>query len=81
MTASKYVLIATVAFLALLSSFSPSANALGEHGSKPANVHFKPNKHAGLFGGNYLAPKKQRRPTGYYRSTLTGKVVYGKPKK
>jgi hypothetical protein len=32
------------------------------------------------FGGKYLAPKKQHRLSGHYRSTLTGQIVYGKPK-
>ena len=37
-------------------------------------------KNESAFGGNYLAPKKKRKPNGYYRSTLTGQTVYGKPK-
>jgi hypothetical protein len=75
--AGKLVLMGVAAAL-LVGGMAPSAYA--KHGSGAPKTHFKFNKHAGLFGGNYLAPKKQKRPTGYYVSTLTGKTVYGKPK-
>jgi len=65
-----------VAAALLLGGLAPSAFA--KHGA--AKTHFKFNKHSGLFGGNYLAPKKQKKPTGYYVSTVTGKTVYGNPK-
>jgi hypothetical protein len=67
-----------VAILALLSGVPQAAYA--KRNTNSPRVHFKMNKHAGLFGGNYLKPKKQKKPTGYYRSTMTGKTVYGKPK-
>jgi hypothetical protein len=74
----KSVLIGVFAVLALFTSLGPSAYAHGKHGSN--SPHFKMKKNMGPFGGKYMAPKKQRGPSGYYRSTLTGKTVYGKPK-
>jgi hypothetical protein len=44
-------------------------------------VHYKIKKNAGPFGGNYMKPRKQKKPTGYYTNSLTGAVVYGTPKK
>lgn len=79
MKASKLILTGTIAVLMLFSGLSQ--NAYAKHGPKPPHVHFKANKHAGVFGGNYMKPKKQKRPAGWYRSTLTGDMVYGKPKK
>ena len=79
MSLGKYVVVGVVVALALFCDLAPSAYA--RRGSNAPKTHFKLNKHAGLFGGNYLAPKKQKGPTGYYRSTLTGKMIYGKPKK
>ncbi len=72
----RFVLMGMVMALMLFSGVAPSA-----HAKKAPKTHFKFNKHSGLFGGNYLAPKKQKKPTGYYQSTVTGKMVYGKPKK
>jgi hypothetical protein len=72
-----YILIATVAVLSLLSTSAPLAYA--RH-SKPPKMHYKIKKNAGPFGGNYMKPKKQKKPTGYYRNSLNGDVVYGKPK-
>ncbi|PWT74623.1 MAG: hypothetical protein C5B46_03750 [Proteobacteria bacterium] len=46
----------------------------------PCGAHYKIKKNAGQFAGNYPKPKKQKKPSGYYRSSLTGQVVYGKPK-
>lgn len=81
MRVSKYVLIAMVAALVLCVGLSQSAFAARTkfaYGSP--HPHYRVKKNDGPFGGKYLGPKKQRRPTGYYRSTLTGQVVYGKPK-
>lgn len=79
MKPSKFILTGTIAVLLLFSGLAQSAYA--RHGSKPPRVHYKIKKNAGVFGGNYMKPKKQKRPTGWYRSTLTGQMVYGKPKK
>ena len=68
MKAGKIVVMG-VAVSLLFCGLAPSAYA--KHGA--AKTHFKFNKHSGLFGGNYLAPKKQKKPTGYYVSTMTGK--------
>jgi len=72
------VLIATVALMSLLAGSAPYAYA--RHGSKPPKAHYKIKKNDGPFGGNYMKPKKQKKPTGYYRNSITGDVVYGKPK-
>jgi hypothetical protein len=78
---SKVLWIVMMASVVLCSGLSPSASAARDkfaYGSP--HPHYKVKKNDGPFGGKYLAPKKQRRPTGYYRSTLTGQMVYGKPK-
>jgi hypothetical protein len=49
--------------------------------SHAPHQNYKLKKNLSPYGGKYLAPKKQRRPSGYYRSTLTGQTVYGKPGK
>jgi len=75
----KYVVIGMVAALALCSSLGQSAYAAhGNSGSSSHKVHFRAKKNNNAFGGKYMAPKKQHRPSGYYRSSLTGKMVYGK---
>ncbi len=79
MRVNKTVMIAAMAIALLFSGFTPSAYA--RHGSKPPRVYYKIKKNAGPFGGNYMKPKKQKKPTGYYRNSLTGEVVYGKPKR
>ncbi len=60
----------------LCAGFSPSAYA--KHGNAP---HFRAKKYAGPFGGINMKPRKQKRRTGYYRSALTGQVMYGRPKR
>jgi hypothetical protein len=72
----KHVLIAVFSLLVLFSGLDQ--NAFAKHG--PKTPHFKVKK-MGPYGGKYMAPKKQHRPSGYYRSTLTGEMVYGKPKR
>ena len=69
------VFAGAVAGLLLLSGAAPSV--YGKHGPKPQR--FKPRKDMGAYGGNYMAPKKQKPPTGYYRNSLTGQMVYGAP--
>ena len=55
-----------------------SAHALfGRHKSNQPSVH-RAKKNASPYA--YLAPKKQKKASGYYRSTLTGELVYGKKK-
>ena len=75
MRMKTWVFAGAVAALLLSNGAGPSAYA--KHAPKPP--HLKVNKNMGPYGGNYMAPKKQKKPTGYYRSTLTGKMVYGKP--
>ena len=75
----KYLLIGVAAAVALFATLNLSAYAFGKSRFSAPKPHYKVKKNDGPFGGKYLAPKKQRRPTGYYRSTLTGKTVYGKP--
>jgi Skp family chaperone for outer membrane proteins len=73
--------IGILAAMALWICFAQNAFAARQqHGLINPKVHFKVKKNQNQFGGKYMAPKKQHRPTGYYRSTLTGKTVYGKPK-
>ena len=74
----KHVLIAVFSLLVLFSGLGQSAYA--KHGPKSPKTHFKMKK-MGSYGGKYMAPKKQHRPNGYYRSTLTGEMVYGKQKR
>ena len=82
MSGMKRVLMGVLAALTLWIGLSQSAwAARGNHGMINPKMHYKSKKNDGAFGGKYMAPKKQHRPSGYYRSTLTGKMVYGKPKK
>ena len=74
----KCILIGAVAAL-LFGGLAPAANALHlwHHNNTP---HIqKAKKNTSPYA--YLKPKKQKRPTGYYRSSLTGQMVYGKPPK
>lgn len=73
------VLTGLVAATLMLGAWAPSAHALfRKHKADVPRVQ-RAKKNNSPYA--YLAPKKQKKPTGYYRSTLTGKVVYGKPKK
>jgi hypothetical protein len=77
MRGKQRILIGALAMACLLSGFAPSAYA--RHSSKP---HYKIKKNDGPFGGNYMKPKKQKKPKGYYTNSLTGATVYGTtPKK
>ena len=74
------VLIAVFAGTSILGGFAPSAHALfGFHRSNQPRVQRKAKKNASLYA--YLAPKKQKKPTGYYQSTVTGQILHGKKKK
>jgi hypothetical protein len=65
------VLIVVLAGIWILGGFAPSAHALfGLHRSK--------KKITSPYA--YLAPKKHKKQNGWYQSTLSGKVVYGKKK-
>jgi hypothetical protein len=71
-----------LAVLVLFGGLARSANAAHiQRISHSPRQHYKLKKNLAPYGGKYLAPKKQRRPSGYYRSTLTGQMVYGKPAK
>jgi hypothetical protein len=76
----KRVLMAVVLGILVLGEFAPSAHALfGRHkGNQPRVLH-RVKKNSSPYA--YLKPKKQKKAKGWYRSTLTGQVVYGKPPK
>ncbi len=81
MRGMKHIVIGMVAALALSCGIGQGAYAShGKQGIAPPKLHYKVKKNSNAFGGKYMAPKKQHRPNGYYRSTLTGKTVYGKPR-
>jgi hypothetical protein len=67
-----WVFAGAVAALLLLSGAGPTAYA--KHAPKPKHLKVK---NMGPYGNNYMAPKKQKPPTGWYRNSLTGQVVYG----
>jgi hypothetical protein len=75
----KKCVLLGAAVLMLCSGFAPSAHALHFRHNKNAPGIQKATKNNSPYA--YLKPKKQKRPSGYYRSTLTGKMVYGKPPK
>ena len=77
MIAKKHILACGLAVLSLFGGLGPSA--YGRHNSNAPKMH-KVKKNAGPFGGNYMKPKKQKKPTGYYRNSMTGQMVYGKQK-
>jgi hypothetical protein len=63
----------------MLGGLAPSAHALFKrHRSEVPKVR-RAKKNSNPYA--YLARKKQKKHSGYYRSTLTGKVVYGKRKR
>jgi hypothetical protein len=74
-----------VAVLSVFSSLALSAYATDQKAipnPKPPKVkvvHYKEKKNATPY--DYLKPKKQKAPTGYYRSSITGQMVYGAPPK
>jgi hypothetical protein len=75
MRVKTWVFAGAVAALLLLSGAAPSAYA--KHTPKPQRLKLR--KDMGAYGGKYMAPKKQKPPTGYYRNSLTGQMVYGTP--
>ena len=78
--AGKYLVIGMIAVLALSGDLSRSAYAWHHKHRLPKTqkMHYKPDKNAYLFGGNYKTPKKQHLPKGTYHTTLTGETIYGK---
>lgn len=73
------VLAGLVGMSLMLGGLAPSAHALFKRHKAEVPKVRRAKKNDSPYA--YLAPKKQKKPSGYYRSTLTGKVVYGKPKK
>jgi hypothetical protein len=65
------VLVVMMALVWIVAGVGSEAHALGKH-------KYRQKKNSSPYA--YLAPKKTKKPTGYYRSTLTGQVVYGKKK-
>ena len=76
MRLKTWVFAGAVAAL-LFCGVVPSASA--RQNNKPPHLKLKVKKNSNQFGGNYMAPRKQKPPTGYYRDSLTGHMVYGQP--
>jgi hypothetical protein len=75
----KHVLVMVVAVVSLFGVASPSAYGLHFwHKSNTPHIE-KAKKNNSPYA--YLKSKKQKKAKGYYRSTLTGQMVYGKPRK
>jgi hypothetical protein len=75
MKTGKHVTI-ILAALILFGALTPTA-----HAKHAPRQHYKIKKNFTPYGGNYLASKKQPRPTGRYRSPITGNTLFGKPVK
>jgi hypothetical protein len=67
-----WVFAGAVAAFLLLSG----AGAYAKHAPKQQRLKMR---NMGQFGNNYMAPKKQKPPTGWYRNSLTGQMVFGTP--
>jgi hypothetical protein len=74
----KRVLVVVAAILVLIGGLAPSAYAHGKHAPKSKRTHYRVAKGA-TQGAKWHAPKKQRVRKGYYRTTITGETIYGKP--
>jgi len=75
----KYLSIGLLALLMLFGGLATSANAsLFKKSSHSPRQHYRLKKNLAPYGGKYLAPKKQHRPSGTYRSPVTGETLYGK---
>ena len=73
------VLVVVVALIGAFAGLGQSAYAFGKHAPKPPKVQRQSKKNSSPYA--YLAPKKQKKPTGWYQSTLNGQMVYGTKKK
>ena len=74
------IVIPMVLAALMLGEFAPDAHALfGRHKSSQPRAMRRSKKNTSPYA--YLAPRKQKKPKGSYRSTLTGEMVYGKPGK
>lgn len=77
------VVVGIVSMAILLNGLAPSAHALfGRHKPNQPRAMRRAKKNTSPYA--YLKPQKpgkQKKPNGWYRSTLTGKMVYGKQKK
>jgi hypothetical protein len=73
------VLAALVAISLLFGGLAPPAHALfGKHKSNVPKVR-RAKKNSSPYA--YLKPRKPKKPSGYYRSNLSGQLLYGKKKK
>lgn len=77
MLLSLRILVVMFALVWVVAGTGPKAYAFGKHKANAARV-YRQKKNSSPYA--YLKPKKQKKPTGYYQSTLTGQVVYGKKK-
>lgn len=74
------IVIPIVLAAVLQGGFATDAHALfGRHKANQPRALHRSKKNTSPYA--YLAPKKHKKPNGYYRSTLTGEMVYGKQKK
>ncbi len=75
------VLIAIVMAAFLLGEFAPSAHALfGRHKSNQPRAMRRAKKNSSPYA--YLKPKKLKKANGgWYQSSTSGNLVYGKKKK
>ncbi len=78
--AGKLFLMSVIAVLALSGALSQSAYAWPHkhhkfHAAKTPKYHYKPDKNAYLFGGQYKTPKKQKYKEGSFHNTGTGDTV------
>ena len=81
MVLSKRVLMVAFALMLAWAGSGDNAYAFGKHTAKPPKMQRRAKKNASPYA--YLAPKKQKKqkkPNGWYQSTLTGDMVYGKKK-
>jgi len=69
-----------VAAIWAVGGLSQGAYAFGKHAPKPPKVH-RAKKNTSPYA--YLAPKKQKKQKseGWYRSPVSGQMVYGTKKK
>jgi hypothetical protein len=74
MRMKTWIFAGAVAAFLLLSGAGSGAYA--KHAPKQQKLKVR---NMGPYGNNYMAPKKQKPPTGWYRNSLTGQMVFGTP--
>ena len=79
MALSMRIFIAVVVLIWAFAGLGQTAYALGKHHSNVLHAQRHSKKNSSPY--DYLAPKKQKKQTSYYRSPVTGQLLYGKQKK